>query len=106
MATAAPLPRRSPSSSLRYRLGVASRAFIALAGGYTVMSLLATAITLLLRSAPREEAIAIGNAPAFLAFAGCIIWAFVAATATRAWLGIGVPGAVLALLVWRLRSGG
>jgi hypothetical protein len=98
---------RSPVSGLRSRpsrLSVASRTLAALAGGYTVTALLATTIALFDRHAPREEAIAAGTTPAFLTFAGCIVWSFAASTATRAWLGVGIPGGVLALLVWRLRS--
>lgn len=86
----------------RARLAVASRTVAALIGGYAVTSLLATALALLARTAPREEAILAATTPAFLAFAACIVWAFVASTATRAWLGLGLPALGLALLVWRL----
>lgn len=85
------------------RLAVASRTLAALAGGYAVAALLSVSIALLTRSAPREEAVAAGNAPAFLVFAACIIWAFAASTAMRAWLGIVTPAAVLGVLVWFLR---
>lgn len=97
---ARPSPRRT--IPLSYRLGVLSRLLAALLGGYAVCTLLSLSIVLLDRAAPREEAIAAGNVPAFIAFAGCIIWAFVASTATRAWLGISLPAALLGLLVWRL----
>ncbi|HEY1107731.1 MAG TPA: DUF3649 domain-containing protein [Opitutaceae bacterium] len=103
MSTATPpRPSHRRAVPLRYRLGVLSRLLAALLGGYAVCALLSLAISLLDRAAPREEAIASGNVPAFLAFAGCILWAFVASTATRAWLGIGLPAAALGLLVWRL----
>ncbi|MES2697189.1 MAG: DUF3649 domain-containing protein [Verrucomicrobiota bacterium] len=95
-----PTPRRAPTA--RYRLAVASRTIAALGGGYAMTALLSLAIALLDRAAPRDEAIAAGNVPAFLAFAACIVWAFVASTATRAWLGIGLPAAALGLLVWGL----
>lgn len=92
-------------SALRRRLGTASRTLAGLAGGYTVAALLATSVALAYRTPVRDEAIAAGTTPAFLAFAGCIVWAFAASSATRAWLGIGVPGALMALLVWRLQAG-
>lgn len=105
MSTVTPSPPALRSRpSLRTRLAVASRTVAALGGGYTVTSLLSLAIALLSRTAPREEAIAAGNTPAFLAFAACILWAFAASTATRAWLGIGAPSLVLGLLVWRLQT--
>lgn len=89
---------RSPVSGV----AVVSRLLAAVAGGYTVTALLSLALALLSHAAPREEAIAAGNTPAFLAFAACILWAFVASTAARAWLGIGLPAVALGLLVWRL----
>ena len=49
-----------------------------------------------------------GTVPAYLVFVATLIWSFSAKTAGRAWLGVIVPGAGLALAYWvlRYRSGG
>ncbi|MDF3057047.1 MAG: hypothetical protein K0R17_1262 [Rariglobus sp.] len=97
-------PHRSRhASSVRHRFAVASRALAALVGGYG----LATAFTVALGRAlelPKEEVVNTAALPAFLLYAGAAVWAFYASNATRAWLGIGLPAAVLALVAWLLRA--
>jgi len=80
---------------------VASRTLAALGGGYALAAFFTTTVALLAR-APREEAAHLGAVPSYLIFAGAIVWAFAARTAARAWLGLGLPAAALALLTWWL----
>lgn len=103
-APAASSPRlRLPPSAARRRWAVASRAFAAVGGGYALASLTSVVLALASR-APREDAIVAATTPAFLVFAGAILWAFAASTAVRAWLGIAVPGLVLAGVITWLRT--
>ena len=107
MTRPASIPSSTPhtrrSGSARHRWGVAFRALAALPGGYTLAALVASALALL-SSASREEALAAAVLPAFLVQIFAAIWSFWASTAARAWLGIGIPGLLLGLLVWWLRS--
>lgn len=99
-ASSAASRARRPSG-WRHRLAVASRALAAIAGGYALAAFFATTVALLAR-APREEAAYLGAVPSFLVFAGAAIWAFVARTALRAWLDIGLPALALAATTWWL----
>jgi hypothetical protein len=88
---------------VRHRFAVASRALAALVGGYG----LATAFTVAFGRAlalPKEEIVTTAALPAFLFYAGSAVWAFYASSATRAWLGIGLPAAVFALVAWLLHT--
>gem|GEM_PF-163283 len=87
----------------RHPLALASRIVAALLGGYA----LATAFTVALGrslSLPGDDAFHTAALPAFLLYLGAAIWAFYAATATRAWLGVAAPTAVFAVLAWWLRA--
>lgn len=85
----------------RHRLAVASRVLAAAGGGYALAAFFTTTVALLVRT-PREEAAMLAAVPSFLVLAGAVIWAFIARTALRAWLGIGLPALVLAGLTWWL----
>lgn len=87
---------------LRDRLGVLARVLAAALGGYALASLASVALALVYR-APREEAVLAACVPAFLLFAGAVLWAFAARSAWRAWLGVGVPTLILGALVWWLK---
>lgn len=104
MSASAPTHRHGhPHSPVRHRFAVASRALAALVGGYG----LATAFTVALGRAlelPKEEIVNTAALPAFLWYAGAAVWAFYASTSARAWLGIGLPAAVLTLAAWLLRA--
>jgi hypothetical protein len=80
-----------------YRLAVASRVVAALAGGYLLASLANVAISLLLPLA-RAEAVVSGMMLSFLVLLVAILWCFACRSATRAWLGLLVWGALLAAL--------
>jgi hypothetical protein len=93
-------------STVRYRLGVASRALAAIGGGYALAAGSTIALALALRSQPREEAVMLATLPSYLIWAGAVIWVFAARTAGRAWLGLLVPGLALGAAIWVLRNGG
>jgi len=103
-------PAHVVSASFRYRLGVASRAVAAIAGGYGVAALFAAALAVCLPAAfgtARSEAVMTGTLASFIVFALAVMWVFAARTAWRAWSGLAVaavpPGLLLLLLT---RSGG
>lgn len=91
-------------SLLKLRLSVAARAVASIVGGYALASLASAAITLAL-PLPREEAVLAGGMAAFILYPVIAIGAFLASSARRAWLGLIVPAALLAALVWFLRGG-
>ncbi len=96
------MSRRRPQGA-RYRWSIAARTVAAVFGGYALAAL-SVATFALLSSASRAEAVAVATLPSFALHLAAAVWAFWASTAARAWLGIGAPAAVLALLVWFLRS--
>lgn len=107
--TAAPLPTRAakpaPHTSWRYRLAVASRAVAAIAGGYALSALSATALALLLPLA-RAEAVIAATLASFVIYTCAVMWVFAARSAWRAWAGLAVPSALLAALLWLVQRGG
>ncbi|MGJ7613025.1 MULTISPECIES: iron transporter [unclassified Variovorax] len=93
------------STGLRYRLGVASRAAAAIAGGYGVAALSAAVLALCLPAAfgmARSEAVTTGTLASFIVFALAVMWVFAARTAARAWSGLAVAAAPLAVLLFVL----
>lgn len=86
--------------SARYRWAVASRAVAAIGGGYTVAALATGCLSLALTHGAgmaRAEAVVTATLLSFLWFALAVIWVFAADSAWRAWAGLIVPAAVLAL---------
>ena len=93
------------STGLRHRLGVASRAVAAIAGGYGVAALSAAVLALCLPAAfgmARSEAAMTGTLASFIVFALAVMWVFAARTAVRAWTGLAVAAAPLAVLLFVL----
>lgn len=94
---------RKPSLAPGYRLGVASRALAAIAGGYAVTALLVAALA-------RTLALALGVAPAtsvfacsmaaFLIYPLLAMWIFRVARAAQAWRGLALLAAGSALVLW------
>jgi len=82
---------------LSYRLAVVSRCLAALLGGYLLAAMASVCLGLLL-PLPRVEAVLTGMMSAFLFYLAAFIWAFAARSATRAWLGILLPGLALAAI--------
>jgi len=105
-------PAHVVSASFRYRLGVASRAIAAIAGGYGVAALSAAALALCLPAAfgmARSEAAMTGTLASFIVFALAVMWVFAARTAWRAWSGLVIAAVVpgsLVLLLTRAGGGG
>lgn len=98
-------PARVVSAGVRYRLGVASRAIAAIAGGYGVAALSAAVLALCLPAAfgmARSEAAMTGTLASFIVFALAVMWVFAARTALRAWSGLVVLALPLGLLLWLL----
>ena len=95
------LPRGS--AGLQYRLGVASRAVAAIAGGYLLAALAAAVLALGLPTS-RAEAAVTGTLVSFLVYAVAVMWVFAARSAARAWLGLALPAAGLGLALLALRS--
>jgi hypothetical protein len=91
----------------RYRWMVASRAIAALIGGFLLTSLVTAVLSLLLpliSSTPRAEAVLISTLISFMFWACIALWVFTTRSATRAWLGIAIPSAVLGLALYILRN--
>ena len=88
-----------------YRLGVAARAVAAIGGGYGVSALCATVLALWLPGG-RAEAALTATMASFVVFVCAVMWVFAARTALRAWIGLALPAAVLALMAWLRWPGG
>lgn len=93
-------PARRPafrlSDSLRLRFGVLARTVAAVAGGYLLAALTAALMGLHLPMA-RVDAVMTGTMIALVVFPCAVMWSFAARTALRAWIGLAVPVALLAL---------
>jgi len=91
---------RAPDAA--YRWSVASRAIAAAAGGYLVVTLLHLATTVVLPGADYKTLL-FTSQTGYLYYTGIIIWCFAARTARRAWLGLALVAAPLALIdAWYL----
>ena len=98
------------TAGVRHRLGVASRAVAAIAGGYGVAALSSVVLALCLPAIfgmARSEATMTGLLASFAIFALAVMWVFAARTALRAWFGLAVVAVVLgALLLLLMRTTG
>jgi len=99
------------SAGVHYRMGVASRAVAAIAGGYGVAALSAAVLALglpVLFDMARSEAALTGTLASFLVYAVAVMWVFAARSAWRAWAGLGIAAALqgLLLLLWTQGGGG
>lgn len=92
---------RVSALSARPWAGVASRSLAAIVGGYAIAAAAATLLALVL-PATRSEAVLIGMLAGIVVCACAALWAFAARTALRAWLGIAMPTAAMALACWGL----
>jgi hypothetical protein len=103
-------PARVVTAGVRYRLGVASRAVAAIAGGYGVAALSAAVLALCLPplfGMARSEAALTGTLASFIVFALAVMWVFAARSALRAWSGLLVAALPMGLLLALLmRSAG
>ncbi len=102
-------PGAKPKSAVamgRYRWRVGSRALAATAGGYALSSATAAGLGLMLaRSGTSSvDAVLWATMLAFVVHAVAALWAFGCASALRAWLGIGIPAALLGGAALALRG--
>ncbi|MDR5172069.1 DUF3649 domain-containing protein [Methylobacillus flagellatus] len=93
------------SETARYRLAVASRIVAAVVAGYALASAVSILFALLL-PVSKAEAVLASTMLSFAVYAGIVIWVFHARSATRAWIGLLVPLAVISLACWLLMPGG
>lgn len=98
-----PAPSASRIKPWHHRLGIALRAIAAVIGGYALASLV-SALAALTLPLPREEAILAGSLVALAVYPAVAVWCFAASGLGRVWIGLGVPGGLLALAVWLLRG--
>ncbi|WP_432728569.1 iron transporter [Variovorax sp. W6] len=97
------------TAGVRYRLGVASRAIAAIAGGYGVAALSSIVLALCLPvifGMARSEATMTGLLASFAVFAFAVMWVFAARTALRAWTVLVAIAAALGLLLLFMRTVG
>ncbi|MFK3737471.1 iron transporter [Massilia sp. TN1-12] len=97
--------RTLPAHGLRYRAAVASRAVAAIGGGYLLATLCTRALALGLPMAPVDNVIA-ATLTGLIVYAVAAMWAFAAASASRAWMGLGVACALSTIVVLALRAAG
>lgn len=107
-----PWPAR-PCAALRTRLrpgaearrigGIVLRVLAGVGGGYGLAALFTMALSLGLPM-PRAEAVLAATMASFAVHAGAIVWAFAASGPLRAWLGLAVPAAALALLLFLMQG--
>jgi len=88
----------------RSKLGVASRAVAAIGGGYALGGLSAAVLALWLPTTPAEAALT-GTLASFVVYVCAVMWVFAARTASRAWIGLAVPAALLGVLLLAGLSG-
>ncbi|KAA0682428.1 DUF3649 domain-containing protein [Roseomonas genomospecies 6] len=82
-----------------HRFGpLASRIAAALFGGYALAALASVAVLALPMSKP--PAVLTGQLASFVIYAGAVIWVFAVRSALRAWAGLLVVAAPLALAAW------
>jgi hypothetical protein len=91
------------NESLRYRLGIASRAVAAILGGYAVTAITTALLSLVLPMA-RVDAVMTATLLSFTVYACAVLWVFAARDALRAWIGIGVSTILMGLGLLLYRS--
>jgi hypothetical protein len=75
-----------------------SRIVAALFGGYVLAALFSVAVLALPMSKP--QAVLTGMLASFLIYAGAVIWVFAVHSALKAWVGLLIVAAPLALAAW------
>lgn len=87
-----------------YRLAMFSRVLAAVLGGYGLASVATIFLSYMLPSS-LPEAVLGATILSFAIYTAAIIWVFSAASATRAWVGLLLPAAVMAALSWLFAAG-
>lgn len=93
---------RAARTGWRYRVNIGARALAGTLGAYAVAALFAAAVA---RAWPasRVEATTVATLLAYLVTPGVTVWAFLARSPARAWIGI--AGLVIALAIIALVAG-
>lgn len=99
--TAAVPPRRLAAFVAHPAWGVFSRSMAAIVGGYALAAMTCVFCAVVWTGA-RGQAVLTGMLLAILAAAGAALWAFATRSAVRAWMGIALPTAVMAVVAWLL----
>lgn len=86
-------------------LALGSRVLAAVGGGYALASVFSIWLSYLL-PAELPEAVLGATLFSFAVYTAAVIWVFAAASATRAWLGLLLPGAAMGLMAAALQLGG
>ncbi len=89
-------------SLARYRWAVASRSIAALFGGYALAAAWAICMSLWLQrfGMARMDAVTTAGILSFVVQVCAVIWVFAVTSMRRAWAGILIPTALLALGAW------
>lgn len=90
---------KAPRSVWVPQLAIASRVSAAIFGGYGLASLASIALAAVLPGG-RADGVLGAIQSSFAIYAAAILWVFSARTATRAWVGLLVPTALLGALAW------
>ncbi|QHE91789.1 DUF3649 domain-containing protein [Pandoraea fibrosis] len=80
-----------------------SRIVAAIGGGYVVAALASVAVLAL--PMDKAQAVITGMLASFAIYAGAVVWVFAVRSAWRAWAGLLVVAAPLALAAWAVSSG-
>ncbi|QTC00167.1 DUF3649 domain-containing protein [Alcaligenes sp. SORT26] len=91
--------------SSNYRLQVLSRIVAATVGGYALASAVTVLLTLLW-PLPKGQAVLATNMLGFVWYTIAVMWVFSTKSATRAWVGMVLPTALIALLSFLLIPAG
>ncbi|UVA81148.1 DUF3649 domain-containing protein [Pandoraea commovens] len=80
-----------------------SRIVAAIGGGYAVAALASVAVLALPMN--KAQAVITGELASFAIYAGAVVWVFAVRSAWRAWAGLLIVAAPLALAAWAVASG-
>lgn len=94
-----------PAAGLRYRAGVLARTVAAIGGSYLLAWLSTRALALALPLSPVDSVVA-ATLSGLAIFPCAVMWTFAAASAVRAWLGLGVACGLVGLALWALAGYG
>lgn len=90
---------KAPSRTGAPQLAIASRAAAAIFGGYGLASLASIVLAALLPGG-RADGVLGATQLSFAIYVAAVLWVFSARTATRAWVGLLAPAALLGALAW------
>lgn len=95
----------SPLATQHCRLALLSRVVAAVIGGYLLASISTIFLSFIL-PASLPEAVLGATLVSFAIYTAAIVWVFAARNATRAWLGLLLPGVGLTALAFILHLNG